>query len=108
MIMIIVIMIIIISPIIQYSKSRLKTKAQPESLVWNLPVLFKYRSPLQPLPITHYYISYPFGLMIFNLYQPEHVEDAGKVVRVSGDFRHHDSCRDKSKKKTNSYIILIP
>ena len=28
-------------PIIQYSKSRLKTKAQPESLVWNLLVLFE-------------------------------------------------------------------
>ena len=39
---------------------------------------------------------------------PEHVEDAGKIVRVSGDFRHHDSCRDKSQKKTKSYIILIP
>ena len=54
---------------------------------------------------NYYYLT--LGLMIW-ADPPEHVEDAGKVVRVSGDFRHHDSCREKSQKKTKSYIILIP
>ena len=102
-------------PIIQYSKSRLKTKAQPESLVWNLLVLFK--SKFRYLSTTNIHIfkkliilyfkcryiyllkAYIFMSLDKTLYlwgimsstcstnPPEHVEDARKVVRVSKHLR---------------------